>query len=330
MASSVDTRQVMLSEELLYHKSQTLLESLFNCNLVFKIDDNISEREISNALMERSGTNAISNHIGVVNFTTINNVLQALNQFQLDEMEMGPLESLIFKLITSSRLNCVDERSGLFVKGPISYMTKLINPLGLIMTNAEHIVKVVPRSLSVRLLINGNVNEILEGSLRIPSHMTVNKELLFQPKRQDHILYLIMAPYPECLENAYSNVSFSTSQYGSMDTENNLILQSYAISFAVHNVTTTPIGAASQTMMRCKAFTNFHDIFKMKNAHREIAVTPLGLIPSSSYVPNIYDNFRDKTQTLILDNFIFTPKEWQYYVMEYNNSSIQMNEDGES
>lgn len=331
MASSVDTRQVLLGEHLLYHKNQSLLQSLFNCNLVFKIDDNISEREIANAMMERCRSNAVSNNIAVVNFGTINNVLQNLNQSEPVDMEMGPLESLIFKLVTSSRLDCIDENSGLFLKGPISYMTKLINPLGLIITNPEHIRKVVPRSLSVRLLINGNMNEIPKASLRIPSHMTLNKELLFQPKRQDYILYLIMAPYPECIESAHSNVNFSTSHYGSMNTQKSkLIVQSYAITFAVHNVTTTSIGAASQTMTRCKALSNFHDIFKVKNVYREIAVTPLGIIPSSSYVPSIEENFTDKTQTLILDNFIFTPREWEYYVMDYEQSSIGMCEDGES
>ena len=209
MSSSVDTRQVILGEQLLYHKGQSLLESVFNCNLVFKIDDNISEREIANALMERSGTNAVSNNVGVVNFATINNVLQVLNQFKPAETDMGPLESLIFKLVTSSRQDCIDEKSGLFSKGPIFYMTKLITPLGLVMTNSDHIIKVIPKSLSVRLLINGNVNEVTMGSLRIPVHMTVNKELIFQPKRQDYILYAIMAPYPECTASAYSNVNFS-------------------------------------------------------------------------------------------------------------------------
>jgi len=318
MESSVDTRQVILSEQLLYHEEHSLLESLLNCNLVFKLDDNISEREIANALIERSGTNSISNTVGVVTFAAINNILQLLNRARPQEREMGPLESLIFNLAISSRQDYINEETGLFNIGPIFYMTKLINPLGLVMTNPNHITRIAPKSLSARLLINGNVNELDQVSLRIPCHMTVNKELLFQPKRHNYLLYVIMAPYPECTANAYSNVNFSRSYYGSLYRGNNVTVQSYALTFAVHNITTTPFGAASETMMRCKSCTNFHDIYTTDTAHREIAVSALGLIPSTAYVPNIDSSHRDGKQSIIIDNFIFTPKEWEYYSMEYS------------
>lgn len=319
MDSSVDTRQVILNEQLLYHKNQSLLESLLDCNLVFKIDDNISEREIANALIERVGINAVSNTVGVVNFATVNNVLQVLNQNKPADSDIGPLESLMFNLVTSSRGEYIDERTGLFNIGPIFYMTKLINPMGLVMTTPNHITRVTPNSLSARLLINGNVNDINHVSLRIPYNMTVNGELLFQPKRHNYLLYIIMAPYPECIANSYSNVNWSTSYYGMSRNRYNAGLQTYAISFAVHNANITPFGAASQAMMRCKAYTNFHDMFKTETAHREIAVSALGLIPATCNVPIVDANYnREGSQSLILDNFIFTPKEWEYYLMEYS------------
>jgi len=307
-----------LQDGIISMKKSTAVKCISLCNLGFQLDPNLSQTELTNALLYQ--TQHYNGHaIEIVDYWTTEDVLHRLHQQDEKDIKLSPLGRILHNCLTADK-TYINKQVNLMQNGPIKQLTRLLYPFCLINNIDKNNKEQLSHNYFVGLL-NGSIQHIKDTHLCVPKQQAIFIHHTRSLKRTNTNVFLVIAPYRESTIDPLINKSDdkSTLHEQTITEINNTYHQAYSATFVFTDENATSTWVIQNTIERCIYYTPAFPL--TQKSYREIAVIKLGYIPSNTPPPRIMHHVNANSQYFSFDNFIFKPQKWTYQTFAYDNTS---------
>ena len=318
-----------LQDGIITLKKTTVLNCVSLCNLGFQLDSNLSQTELTTALLYQ--TQHYNGHtIEIVDYWTMEDVLQKLNQQDEMDIKLSPVGRILHNCLTANK-TYINIELNLLQNGPIKQLTQLLYPFCLF-NNNNNMSEMPLKPNSSLGLLNGCTKNIKDTYLRIPKDQALFIHRTRQLKRTITNVFLVIAPYREStidpLNKSVEKLSLHEQTITSIpipipvdnddvDNEKYTYHQSYSASFVFTDENATSAWVLQNAITRCIYYTPAFSL--THKSYREIAIIKLGHIPANTPPPRVIHHITTNSHYFLFDNFIFKPQNWNYQTFSYDN-----------
>lgn len=317
-----------LQDGIITMKKSTVLNCIPLCNIGFQLDPNLSQTELTTALLYQ--TQHYNGHnIEIVDYWTTEDVLHTLHHQDEKDIKLSPLGRILHNCLTADK-TYISEDVSLLQNGPIKQLTRLIHPFCLINNNENNKNNQQLSCNYVVGLLNGSTKHIKDTYLCVPKHQVIFIHLTRLLKRTTTNVYLVIAPYRESTVDPLINKpgeqltlheqTITVIPIGDEEHKQDTYHQAYSSTFVFTDENATSTWVMQNAIERCIYYTPAFSL--AQKSYREIAVIKLGHIPSHTPPPRIMHHISTSSQYFQFDNFIFKPEKWIYQTFAYDNSLL--------